>query len=209
MRAMSWNIFSPSNTAKGAPVSCSLASLHSALFPIHRSVQKKWILQLCTGGKAGPGDAQQKGNEPWRLEAEAHSQLRVLEWGIANASASWTKRWVYLHRGWLYCLERKESLQELSSNNIWLDRWGGPTDCCLQHGWLCMTTLACSGQDYSTLGHEHFYKVVPMVTDVTTISSQTKLSFVHCNMGTCCLFHLKQSRDARTSIGLSDCSRML
>ena len=57
------------------------------------------------------------------MEPEASGWVSVLEWGgIARASASWHRRWVYLHRGWLLSLERANSPQELASHNIWLNR---------------------------------------------------------------------------------------
>ncbi|KAK9815130.1 hypothetical protein WJX73_008307 [Symbiochloris irregularis] len=101
--------------------SLSVSSLRFCFSPGRARRIMRILRAAIPGGKAGPDDPR-KGQEPWRLQAEMHSQLRVLEWGVAHASASWVKRWVYLHRGWLYCLERRSSQQELSSHNIWLDR---------------------------------------------------------------------------------------
>lgn len=71
------------------------------------------------------GQPAQKGQEVWRLDPEAAGKVKLLEWGgLARATASWQKRWVYLHRGHLYSLEQRSSTEELASYNIWLNRSG-------------------------------------------------------------------------------------
>lgn len=75
------------------------------------------------GAQTGQAAAQAPVQQPWRLEPDAAAKLRLLEWGgLARASASWQKRWVYLYRGRVYVLESKSAPQELTSHNIWLKR---------------------------------------------------------------------------------------
>ena len=77
------------------------------------------------GGGQDAGAQQLQGKQAWRQEADYSGKVTVLVWGgIAYATATWQKRYAFLHRGRLYLLQKRSSPEELSSHSIWLNRYG-------------------------------------------------------------------------------------
>lgn len=67
----------------------------------------------------------------------------MLEWGgLVRASATWQRRSVFLHRGYLVTLEHRNSPQELASYNIWLNRWVANYDIMLNR-WVANLLTHC------------------------------------------------------------------
>ena len=95
-------------------------ALLGSLLPIREAA-------LAGGGQdADPQQQQaQPGKQAWRQEADYSGPVRALEWGgIAYATATWQKRYAYLHRGRIYLLQKRSSPNELTSHGVWLNRCG-------------------------------------------------------------------------------------
>ena len=60
---------------------------------------------------------------PWRTQAEYEGPVRVLQWtGIGSTKVEWPKQYAVLHRGTTYFLDKKLSLNPLTTQNVYADR---------------------------------------------------------------------------------------
>lgn len=60
---------------------------------------------------------------PWRTQAEYEGPVRVLQWtGIGSTKVEWPRQYAVLHCGTAYLLDKKMSLNPLTTQNIYADR---------------------------------------------------------------------------------------